>query len=169
MITIHESTTPVLATLQRIMHLPHTILFRRVYSLVRVYSVVVVRCVLSVHLFNSIQFIWSSHQTIKQTPTKPFITQNPSQHYILVKMPLWLIYHPPTIFTSAKTKQTLAASITEIYLAAGLPAFYVNVLFQPVEAESFYIGGVARPTKGEGEIHERPFVRITIQHLARQL
>ncbi|KAK1908752.1 hypothetical protein P3342_009603 [Pyrenophora teres f. teres] len=92
-------------------------------------------------------------------------------------MPLWLIYHAPSTFTTPQTKQALAASITEIYLAAGLPAFYVNVLFQPVEPTSFYVGGVARPaTGGEDEekkkkkkSHQRPFVRITIQHLARQL
>jgi len=84
-------------------------------------------------------------------------------------MPLWLIYHPPSVFTSPQTKQTLAAAITEIYTAADLPAFYVNVLFQPVEPSSFYIGGVARPTAGNGKIHEKPFVRITIEHLARQM
>ncbi|KAI0584528.1 hypothetical protein PtrSN002B_002799 [Pyrenophora tritici-repentis] len=92
-------------------------------------------------------------------------------------MPLWIIYHSPSTFASPQTKQALAASITAIYLAAGLPAFYVNVLFQPVEPTSFYVGGVARPAMGvedadadgEKESRERPFVRITIQHLARQL
>ncbi|KAA8620038.1 Tautomerase [Pyrenophora tritici-repentis] len=51
-------------------------------------------------------------------------------------MPLWIIYHSPSTFASPQTKQALAASITAIYLAAGLPAFYVNVLFQPVEPTS---------------------------------
>ncbi|RMZ66103.1 Tautomerase [Pyrenophora seminiperda CCB06] len=103
------------------------------------------------------------------------------------KMPLWLIYHPPTTFTSPITKQALAASITEIYVASGLPAFYVNVLFIPVAEESYYIGGVSRPSTaaaaaagekavqgrseggGETKNREKPFIRLCIQHLARQL
>jgi phenylpyruvate tautomerase PptA (4-oxalocrotonate tautomerase family) len=90
-------------------------------------------------------------------------------------MPLWIIYHPPNTFTSADTKSALAAAITRIYTAVPLPAFYVNVLFRPVEPSSFYIGGVARPS-GSGENvgadesdSTVPFIRITVQHIARTL
>ncbi|KAH7389732.1 putative oxalocrotonate tautomerase [Phaeosphaeria sp. MPI-PUGE-AT-0046c] len=89
-------------------------------------------------------------------------------------MPLWTIYHPPSTFTSATTKAALAKSITEIYTAADLPPFYVNVLFQPIEPESFYIGGVARPSPRKDENEpgpdsERPFIRVTIQNIARTI
>lgn len=87
-------------------------------------------------------------------------------------MPLWNIYHPPSTFTS--TKSALAKAITEIYTGVGLPAFYVNVYFQPIEPESCYIGGVARPSPkneedGPGPDSETPFIRITIQNIARTL
>lgn len=90
------------------------------------------------------------------------------------KMPLWTIYHPPSIFTSADTKAALAKAVTEIYTAANLPPFYVVVLFQPIEPESFYIGGVARPSPREeknepGPDSTKPMVRITIQNIARTM
>jgi phenylpyruvate tautomerase PptA (4-oxalocrotonate tautomerase family) len=88
-------------------------------------------------------------------------------------MPLWTIYHPPSTFTSAETKAALARAITAIYTVVPLPAFYVNVLFQPIEASSFYIGGVARPTStpddGPGSDSTIPSIRITIQNIARTL
>ncbi|OAK99650.1 hypothetical protein IQ06DRAFT_316876 [Phaeosphaeriaceae sp. SRC1lsM3a] len=89
-------------------------------------------------------------------------------------MPLWTIYHPPSIFTSADTKAALAKAVTEIYTAANLPPFYVVVLFQPIEPESFYIGGVARPSPREeknepGPDSTKPMVRITIQNIARTI
>lgn len=71
-------------------------------------------------------------------------------------MPLWNIIHPADAYTAAD-KQALAESITAIY-ARFMPKFYVNVLFQPVEAESFYIGGQGRDN----------FVRIWIDHIARE-
>lgn len=89
-------------------------------------------------------------------------------------MPLWTVYHPPAVFTDAQTKQSLAQAITNIYTPAPMPAFYVNVLFQPIEANSFYIGAVARPSphtssNEPGPDSERPFIRITIQNIARKM
>lgn len=80
------------------------------------------------------------------------------------KMPLWLIYHPPTAFTSPSTKRALAQEITKIYTGVGLPAFYVNVLFRPVEPSSYFIGGEERPGAGG-----KDFIRVTVQHIARTL
>jgi phenylpyruvate tautomerase PptA (4-oxalocrotonate tautomerase family) len=92
-------------------------------------------------------------------------------------MPLWIIYHPPSTFTTPDSKQSLAADITAIYSgtkSAGLPPFYVNVLFQPIEASSYYIGGVARPSPHSeankpGPDSSKPFIRVTIQNIARTL
>ena len=90
-------------------------------------------------------------------------------------MPLWIIYHPPSAFEKEETKTALAKAITDIYAAAGnLPAFYVNVIFQPIQPTSFYIGGVARPSpyseaNKPGPDSSRPFVRITIQNIARKM
>jgi hypothetical protein len=89
-------------------------------------------------------------------------------------MPLWTIYHPPATFTSPSTRAALAEAITNLYTPAPMPAFYVNVLFQPIEADSFFIGAVARPsphkaTNEPGPSSQRPFIRITIQNIARKL
>lgn len=73
-------------------------------------------------------------------------------------MPLWEIYHSPNAFTSAQ-KSALVASITKLYTDIGLPAFYVGVVFLPLTAENFYIS--AKPVTN--------FVRISIEHIARQL
>ena len=91
-------------------------------------------------------------------------------------MPLWTIYHPPSTFTTPSSKSAFAAAITAIYTSIPLPAFYVNVLFIPVDASSYYIGGVARPSPrdasknlGPGPDSEKPFVRITIENIARKM
>lgn len=73
-------------------------------------------------------------------------------------MPLWKIYHPVDAF-SAADKQDLAADITKLYVEAGLPPFYVSVLFQAIPKESFFIGG--EPVNN--------FVRVWIDHIARHL
>ena len=73
-------------------------------------------------------------------------------------MPLHRIYHPTSAFSSAD-KAALSERITAIYTSAGLPAFYVVVLFIPIEKDSFYVGG--QPTDN--------FIRIVSQHLARQI
>jgi phenylpyruvate tautomerase PptA (4-oxalocrotonate tautomerase family) len=87
-------------------------------------------------------------------------------------MPLWVIYHPPSTFTSTATKAALAKAITEIYVLGGLPRFYVNVIFQPIQPESYYIGGVARPSPDSegnkpGPDSSVPFIRIRMEHFAR--
>ncbi|KAF2692212.1 hypothetical protein K458DRAFT_285736 [Lentithecium fluviatile CBS 122367] len=89
-------------------------------------------------------------------------------------MPLWKIYHPPSTFTTPSSRQSLARAITAIYTAVPLPAFYVNVLFIPVEADSYYIGGVARPSphfpdSEPGPDSARPFIRVTIENIARKI
>ena len=73
-------------------------------------------------------------------------------------MPLHRIFHPPSAF-SAKDKQELSERITAIYTGVGLPAFYVVVLFIPIEKDSFFVSG--KPTD--------KFIRLVVQHLARQM
>ncbi|KAH8927705.1 hypothetical protein BT69DRAFT_1347124 [Atractiella rhizophila] len=68
-------------------------------------------------------------------------------------MPLHRIYHTPGAFTD-QDKKELADSITSIY-ARMMPAFFVVVLFLPVEANNFFIGGKSTNN----------FVRITVEHL----
>jgi phenylpyruvate tautomerase PptA (4-oxalocrotonate tautomerase family) len=71
-------------------------------------------------------------------------------------MPLWKVYHPVGAFTTEE-KHAFAQRITELY--ARLPKFYVNVIFQEVPQDSFYIGG--EPVNN--------FVRVSIEHIARVL
>ncbi|KAF2185625.1 hypothetical protein K469DRAFT_707854 [Zopfia rhizophila CBS 207.26] len=89
-------------------------------------------------------------------------------------MPLWIIYHPPTTFTTPQSKAALSKDITTIYTNAKLPAFYVNVIFIPVSPENYYIGGVPRPSphsssNPSGQDTSVPWIRITIQNIARRL
>ncbi|BBZ25233.1 tautomerase family protein [Mycolicibacter hiberniae] len=72
-------------------------------------------------------------------------------------MPLWTIHHTPGLF-SAEDKQTLAARITDQYVRAGLPRFYVVTLFHETAPEDFYVGG--EPTAAG--------IRIVIDHIARR-
>ncbi|KAF2801204.1 hypothetical protein K505DRAFT_227175 [Melanomma pulvis-pyrius CBS 109.77] len=89
-------------------------------------------------------------------------------------MPLWVIYHPPNTFTTEETRAALAKEIVAIYTAASLPAFYVNTLFVPVQPTSYFIGGVSRPSApapdaGPGPDAAKPWIRITIQNIARKI
>ncbi|KAF2441673.1 hypothetical protein P171DRAFT_523627 [Karstenula rhodostoma CBS 690.94] len=89
-------------------------------------------------------------------------------------MPLWIIYHPRSIFTSEAEKTAFSKDVTNIYTAVPLPAFYVNVLFVPLDATNIYVGSVPRPTphtaaNEPGPDSSVPFVRITIQNIARTL
>lgn len=70
-------------------------------------------------------------------------------------MPLWSIYHPIDAY-SAEDKASLARQVTDLY-GRVMPRFYVNVLFHPMPADAFYIGGEPRNN----------FVRITMDHIAR--
>jgi len=72
-------------------------------------------------------------------------------------MPLHRIYHPISAF-SAADKAGLAEAITNVYTSRGLPAFYVVVLYIPIDNDSFYVGGKTTDN----------FIRIVSQHLARQ-
>ncbi|KAI6174505.1 Tautomerase-3 domain-containing protein [Aphelenchoides bicaudatus] len=74
-------------------------------------------------------------------------------------MPLHRIYHTQGTF-NADEKKELAKRITNVYTAGGLPAFYVVVLFVPIEVEDFFVSG-------EQNIHN--FVRISVQHVARHM
>jgi len=71
-------------------------------------------------------------------------------------MPLWKIYHPVGAYTR-EDKHRVAKRITDIY--SSLPKFYVDVVFQEVPQDSFYVGG--EPASN--------FVRIHMDHIARQL
>ncbi|HVJ51517.1 MAG TPA: tautomerase family protein [Aliidongia sp.] len=71
-------------------------------------------------------------------------------------MPLWKIYHPEGTYTP-EDKREFSKKITDAYSI--LPRFYVGVIFQPVPRDSFFIGGEPRDN----------FVRICIEHIARQL
>jgi phenylpyruvate tautomerase PptA (4-oxalocrotonate tautomerase family) len=57
-------------------------------------------------------------------------------------MPLWNVYHPIGAYTR-EDKHTFAKRITEIY--SSLPKFYVDVVFQEVPQDSFYVGGEPAP------------------------
>ncbi|KAI9934570.1 hypothetical protein MW887_000185 [Aspergillus wentii] len=71
-------------------------------------------------------------------------------------MPVWFIKHSPNIL-SASEKQSLAKSITELYVSVGLPPFYVQVHFIQDEPNSAFIGGEVHPN----------FAALTIYHIAR--
>ncbi|CAE6466709.1 unnamed protein product [Rhizoctonia solani] len=71
-------------------------------------------------------------------------------------MPMHRIYTTSGLYSAAE-KKALSVAITEIYKAAGLPAFYVNVFFIELPKDSFYIGG---------EANEK-FARFNLQHAAR--
>lgn len=69
-------------------------------------------------------------------------------------MPLWKIYHPKGAF-SPLDKKELSGRITRLYPV--LPKFYVGIVFQEVDKDSFFVGG---------EPADR-FVRIWVDHIAR--
>jgi hypothetical protein len=82
-------------------------------------------------------------------------------------MPLWEIFHPVAAFAEPHAKAWLAGNITALYVAIGLPAFYVNVFFQPLSGQDQYVGGhPAAPAIGDPAPLERPFVRFKVTHLA---
>lgn len=74
-------------------------------------------------------------------------------------MPLWRIFTHPTVFTPAQ-KRSLAQAITKVYVEeVGLPAFYVNVLFIPLQEDELWIAGEPR----------KNFVRIVVEQIARTM
>ncbi len=78
-------------------------------------------------------------------------------------MPHWLVFHPPEVFATLESKQALAEDITPIYTSVGLPAFYVVVNFIAVPKSNTFVGGKPKTES------EKPFVRITVDHIAVHL
>ncbi|MUL75055.1 tautomerase family protein [Mycolicibacterium sp. CBMA 226] len=72
-------------------------------------------------------------------------------------MPLWTIHHTPDFFT-AEDKRELARSITDHYEKAGLPRFYVVVIFNETRSGDLYVGG------GQTDVG----LRVVIDHIARR-
>lgn len=82
-------------------------------------------------------------------------------------MPLWEIFHSVAAFAEPHAKAWLAGNITELYVAVGLPRFYVNVFFHELPGENLFLGGIPAATSGNSSLTlERPFVRLSIQHIA---
>src|ERR1700712_3990182 len=82
-------------------------------------------------------------------------------------MPLWEIFHPIAAFAEPHTKAWLAGNITALYVAIGLPAFYVNVFYHHLSGDDEYVGGhPAEPAAGDPTPLQRPFVRFKLTHLA---
>jgi phenylpyruvate tautomerase PptA (4-oxalocrotonate tautomerase family) len=70
-------------------------------------------------------------------------------------MPFHRLYVPPKAY-SAEEKSAIGDAIAKVY--SSLPAFYVVVLFISVDNEDYYVGGRRSDN----------FVRISVEHLARQ-
>ncbi|KAF9874715.1 major royal jelly protein [Colletotrichum karsti] len=75
-------------------------------------------------------------------------------------MPLWLVYHTPDTFVDVESRRAFVKDITAMYTSIGLPAFYVIVNFLPMSAGSMWKGN---------EIPEKPFVRLSMDHIAVHL
>jgi|SRR3954453_21175118 hypothetical protein len=73
-------------------------------------------------------------------------------------MPLWHLYTPVGAY-SAEDKKALSAALMGPYVDAGLPKFYVNVLFHEMPEGDFFIGAEPRNN----------FVRLVGEHIARHL
>ncbi|KAE8224209.1 hypothetical protein CF319_g2869 [Tilletia indica] len=78
-------------------------------------------------------------------------------------MPLHRIFHPTSVLQDPAEKKQLAKAITDVYSGPSssvkLPAFYVVVVFHPLEpGVDFFVGG-------EGE-RAADFIRIAIDHIA---
>jgi phenylpyruvate tautomerase PptA (4-oxalocrotonate tautomerase family) len=74
-------------------------------------------------------------------------------------MPCWEIFAPEHAFTE-QDKEQLSEAITAIYADyAGLPEFYVVVIFHDKPAQSIYVGG--KPAN--------QFVRIRVDHIAQPM
>ncbi|KAK0666516.1 putative oxalocrotonate tautomerase [Cercophora samala] len=75
-------------------------------------------------------------------------------------MPLWLVFHPPSTFSTPESKSALTRDITKIYTDGGLPAFYVVVNFIQLSEDNIFVGG--EPLAGK----KKPFVRFVAEHIA---
>ena len=73
-------------------------------------------------------------------------------------MPTWDFHLGSNLF-STEEKEHLAKSITKLYQASGLPAFYVRVRFNENQPTNVYTGGESDPG----------FIVIQVWHLARTM
>ncbi|WP_332642956.1 tautomerase family protein [Aeromicrobium sp.] len=74
-------------------------------------------------------------------------------------MPMWQIYAPAGAY-DMDSKKAFSDAITDLYVDfAGLPRFYVVVVFEERPQGSIWVGG--EPADN--------FVRVVIDHIARQL
>jgi phenylpyruvate tautomerase PptA (4-oxalocrotonate tautomerase family) len=74
-------------------------------------------------------------------------------------MPMWQIFAPAGAYDTAD-KKAFSTAITDIYAdLAGLPRFYVVVVFEERPPGTVWVGG--EPADN--------FVRVVIDHIARQL
>lgn len=73
-------------------------------------------------------------------------------------MPMWQIYIPKGAYTPAE-KEQFAVAITNLYARAGLPRFYVSVVYHELEPDTLYIGGKSNSR----------YVRIWVDHIARRM
>jgi phenylpyruvate tautomerase PptA (4-oxalocrotonate tautomerase family) len=90
---------------------------------------------------------------------RPIIDIYASEHCSTeTTVPLWKVYPPVGAYTK-EDKHAFSKRITDIYSQVPLPKFYVDVVFQEIPEDSFYVGG--EPA--------RNFVRIHMDHIARQL
>jgi phenylpyruvate tautomerase PptA (4-oxalocrotonate tautomerase family) len=71
-------------------------------------------------------------------------------------MPLWKVYTPVGAYSDAD-KVKFAETITKAYGTVPIPAFYVVVIFEEIEAKNYFIGGKS---------HQK-FVRFKIDQMAR--
>ena len=82
-------------------------------------------------------------------------------------MPIWHIYHPKGTFDDFEPKNALVRDITKLYTDVGLPPFYVNVYFHPLDGENIWIGGLPQtPGIPGGPSLKRPFIRFVSEHIA---
>ena len=82
-------------------------------------------------------------------------------------MPIWHIYHPKGTFDDFEPKNALVRDITKLYTDVGLPPFYVNIFFHPLDGENIWIGGVPQtPATAGGPSLRKPFIRLVSEHIA---
>jgi len=71
-------------------------------------------------------------------------------------MPFWQIFHPVNAYSS-EDKKKFAERIADLYTR--VPRFYVVTLFEPIPADSYFVGGHSHPK----------FVRVKIDQMARTM
>lgn len=79
-------------------------------------------------------------------------------------MPLWRIYTPLNLLTPSQ-KSSLAQAITANYTRVPLPAFYVTILFIPLQPSDIFVSGL--PLDHPSSNTPPNFLRISVEHVAR--